>query len=208
VARPSIVVGRYRDRIIGQFTNIYALIRLVAAGRIHILPANPCASLDLVPIDHVIGGLTDIAARMAAAGRAYHLVSGAPSRAVRGCAPVSVSGTPWFQQASGPFAALPHPPPAEVNPPTDRLTHRYRATAAGTDIVLVCRRRGEFARSKITVDDLVVGVSGHATADCTLRTDDLLAFTRDQHVTGPCCMPFTAHHQTKSSGAASPLIPG
>ena len=81
VARPSIVVGRYRDGIIGQFTNIYALIRLVTAGRIHVLPASPCASLDLVPIDHVIGGLTDIAERMAAAwGRTYHLVSvsGAP----------------------------------------------------------------------------------------------------------------------------------
>ena len=71
--------GRYRDGTIGQFTNIYALIRLVTAGRIHILPASPCASLDLVPIDHVIGGLTDIAERMAAAsGRTYHLVSGAP----------------------------------------------------------------------------------------------------------------------------------
>jgi len=79
VARPSIVVGRYCDGIIGQFTKIYALIRLVTAGRIHILPAAPCASLDLVPIDHVIGGLIDIAERMAAAsGRTYHLVSGAP----------------------------------------------------------------------------------------------------------------------------------
>ena len=79
VARLSIVVGRYRDGTIGQFTNIYALIRPVTAGRIHVLPASPCASLDLVPIDHVIGGLTDIAERMAAAsGRTYHLVSGAP----------------------------------------------------------------------------------------------------------------------------------
>ena len=79
VARPSIVVGRYRDGTIGQFTDIYALIRLVTGGRIRVLPASPCASLDLVPIDHVIGGLTDIAERMAAAsGRIYHLVSGAP----------------------------------------------------------------------------------------------------------------------------------
>ena len=50
----------------------------MTAGRIHILPASPCASLDLVPIDHVVGGLTDIAERMASAsGRTYHLVSGA-----------------------------------------------------------------------------------------------------------------------------------
>src|SRR5262249_23742326 len=79
VARPSIVVGRYRDGAIGQFTNIYTLIRLVTAGRIHILPASPGASLDLVPIDHVIRWLIDIAERMAAAAsRTYHLVSGAP----------------------------------------------------------------------------------------------------------------------------------
>lgn len=79
VARPSIVVGRYRDGVIGQFTNVYALIRMVTAGRIHILPASAGASLDLVPIDHVIGGLIDIAERMAvAAGRTYHLVSTAP----------------------------------------------------------------------------------------------------------------------------------
>ena len=51
----------------------------MTAGRIHILPASPCASLDLVPIDHVIGGLTDIAEQMAAAsGGTYHLVSDAP----------------------------------------------------------------------------------------------------------------------------------
>lgn len=79
VARPSIVVGRYRDGTIGQFTDIYALIRLVTGGRIRVLPASPCASLDLVPIDHFIGGLSDIAERMAAAsGSTYHLVSGAP----------------------------------------------------------------------------------------------------------------------------------
>jgi nucleoside-diphosphate-sugar epimerase len=79
VARPSIVVGRYHDGAIGHFTDIYALIRLVTGGRIRVLPARPCASLDLVPIDHVIGGLTDIAERMvAASGRTYHLVSGAP----------------------------------------------------------------------------------------------------------------------------------
>src|SRR5262249_9128810 len=79
VARPSIVVGRYHDGTIGHFTHIYALIRLVTGGRIRVLPASPYASLDPVPIDHVIGGLTDIAERMAAAsGRTYHLVSGAP----------------------------------------------------------------------------------------------------------------------------------
>ncbi len=79
VARPSIVVGDSRTGRIGSFSNIYGLIKLVADGLIQTLPASPGASLDLVPIDHVIGGLTDIAEGMqTASGRTYHLVSGAP----------------------------------------------------------------------------------------------------------------------------------
>src|SRR5215468_918426 len=127
------------------------------------------------------------------------------SRAVRGCAPKSAPGTPWFQRVSGPFAASSHPPPAKMNPPADRFTHRHRSTAAGAEITLVAGRRGEFARSKITVNDLVVGVARHATPDGALRADDLLAFARDQHVTGSLLHAFTAHHQTESSRAASLL---
>src|SRR2546430_14717980 len=34
---------------------------------------------------------------------------------------------------------LPHPPPAEMNPPAKRFTHRHRPAAAGTDITLIGR---------------------------------------------------------------------
>ena len=79
VARPSIVVGDSRDGAIGAFGSIYGLIRLVAEGRISTLPVAPGATLDLVPIDHVVGGLTDIASDMpGAAGHTFHLVSGTP----------------------------------------------------------------------------------------------------------------------------------
>ncbi len=79
VARPSIVVGASGDGVIGGFGSFYGLLRLAAEGRVPVLPARPGASLDLVPIDHVAAGLTDIAERMAeAAGRTFHLVSGAP----------------------------------------------------------------------------------------------------------------------------------
>ncbi len=79
VARPSIVVGDSCSGQIGSFSNIYGLIKLVTDGLIRTLPASPGASLDMVPIDHVIGGLTDIAERiLAASGRTYHLVSGRP----------------------------------------------------------------------------------------------------------------------------------
>ena len=69
--------------------------------------------------------------------------------------------------------------------------------------MLVGGRRREFARSKITVNYLVIGVARHATADCTLRTDDLLAFVRNHHVTGSLLHAFRAREQTECSRAAS-----
>jgi hypothetical protein len=37
-------------------------------------------------------------------------------RVVRGCAPISAPGTPWFQNASGLFGPLSHPPPGKDEP--------------------------------------------------------------------------------------------
>ena len=80
VARPSIVVGASETGAIGRFENIYAFLKLIGSGRVAVLPTAPDASLDLVPIDHVIDGLIDLVERFEdAAGRAFHLVSGDPS---------------------------------------------------------------------------------------------------------------------------------
>ncbi len=79
IARPSIVVGAWADGAIARFDNLYGMIRLVTEGRIRTIPAAPGASLDMVPIDHVVQGITDIVTQMeAATGRIFHLVSGAP----------------------------------------------------------------------------------------------------------------------------------
>jgi len=76
IARPSIVAGSSAS---GGFGSLYQLIRLVAEGHTGALPAAPDASLNLVPIDHVVGGLTDIAERMAQAdGRIFHLAASDP----------------------------------------------------------------------------------------------------------------------------------
>lgn len=79
VARPSVVVGRWTDGAAGAFSTIYQVIRLLTEGRIRVLPVPRDASLDLVPIDHVVGGLIDIAERMTEAnGQIFHLASGRP----------------------------------------------------------------------------------------------------------------------------------
>lgn len=80
IARPSIIVGTSDTGTIGRFENLYGLLRLIGDGRITLLPSTPDASLDLVPIDHVIGGLIDIIENFElAAGKIFHLVSGDPA---------------------------------------------------------------------------------------------------------------------------------
>ncbi len=80
IARPSIVVGTSETGEIGRFEHIYALLKLIGSGRIAVLPATPGATLDLVPIDHVVEGLVDIVERFdGATGRTFHLVSGDPT---------------------------------------------------------------------------------------------------------------------------------
>jgi nucleoside-diphosphate-sugar epimerase len=80
IARPSIIVGASDTGAIGRFENLYAFLRLIGAGRITLLPAIPDASLDLVPIDHVMGGLIDIIENFElAAGKIFHVVSGDPA---------------------------------------------------------------------------------------------------------------------------------
>ncbi len=88
IARPSIIVGRSGDGAINAFDNMYAFVRLVTGGHIRVLPVDAAASLDLVPIDHVIAGLVAMVEIMASdappgqgvAGRTLHLVSGSPVR--------------------------------------------------------------------------------------------------------------------------------
>lgn len=79
IARPSIVVGDTCGRI-RRFDGFYLLFKALAEGRLRTMPATPGATLDLVPIDHVGGGIADLAERFEhAAGGIYNLVSGAPT---------------------------------------------------------------------------------------------------------------------------------
>jgi len=79
IVRPSIVVGRARDGAIAAFDSIYMAFKLLTEGRIRTIPSAPSASLNFVPIDHVVNTIVTIAGRIdEAAGSAFHLVSQAP----------------------------------------------------------------------------------------------------------------------------------
>lgn len=76
IARPSIVVGDSRGGALREFGNIYTIFRLIAEGRLRKLPAAEGATLDLVPIDHVAGGIVALAQAFdRARGRTVHLVA-------------------------------------------------------------------------------------------------------------------------------------
>lgn len=74
IARPSIVVGRHDCGTIGRFDNFYHLFKLMAEGRITALPAADHATLNFVPLDHVVGALCDIISFWSdAVGKVFHL---------------------------------------------------------------------------------------------------------------------------------------
>src|SRR5262249_52409898 len=75
-----------------------------------------------------------------------------------------------------------------MKPPAKLLSHRHRSLTARTHVTLGVWRNASFEHSKVTVDDIVVGVARDATADCALWTNNLLAFACDQHIAKvPCC---------------------
>lgn len=80
IARPSVVVGDWAAGRISRFENIYMIFKLIAEGRVRTLPAAAGATLDLVPIDHVVAGLVVMCERFADfAGETVHLVGAAPT---------------------------------------------------------------------------------------------------------------------------------
>ena len=57
IARPSIIVGEHASGRIRSFDTIYRAFKFIAEGKIAAVPASPEATLDFVPIDHVVRGI-------------------------------------------------------------------------------------------------------------------------------------------------------
>lgn len=85
IARPSIVLGEHAHGAIREFPSLCNVFRLMARGMVPVFPAAPGATLNLVPICHVAGGIAALAERMAGAnGGTFHLVApeAMPARAL------------------------------------------------------------------------------------------------------------------------------
>lgn len=79
VLRPSIVVGDSLTGQIRDFKHFFPVLRIIGSGRVSLVPGDPDASLDLVPIDHVVkavlAALNDFERHR---GKTFNIVSGAP----------------------------------------------------------------------------------------------------------------------------------
>jgi len=79
VARPSIVLGDSATGAIRDFPSLCNVFRLMARGKLTQFPCDPLSTLDLVPIDHVAGGIVALAEAMdQAEGGYFHLVADTP----------------------------------------------------------------------------------------------------------------------------------
>lgn len=80
IARPSIVVGDSGHGRLRTFGNIYLMLRLIAEQRLRTLPGAPGSTLDLVPIDHVAGGIVALVEGFdRARATTVHLVAAQPT---------------------------------------------------------------------------------------------------------------------------------
>ncbi|MES2325414.1 MAG: SDR family oxidoreductase [Pseudomonadota bacterium] len=84
IYRPSMIIGEAATGKIRNFFGIYEFLKLANMGKISVVPAEPSARPDLVPLDYVADGLAFLAQYPAAVGQTYHLAAGiARSMAIR-----------------------------------------------------------------------------------------------------------------------------
>ena len=146
IARPSVVLGTHSCGTIRSFDTFYAVFRLLSEGRVSMLPAAEAASIDFVPIDHVIGGITDIIDHWPrAVGKIFHLTSG---QAV--AVPDFGAAMAHFEQFSPPQFVAASEFSADALPPRERRLYE-RAVA---------QYMGYFARNPRFATDELVALSG------------------------------------------------
>ncbi|MEP0190027.1 MAG: SDR family oxidoreductase [Erythrobacter sp.] len=75
IARPSIIVGEQSTGQIRSFDAIYQAFKMIAEGRIAALPVASSATLNFVPIDHVVEGVIALATRPDQATTIVHLTA-------------------------------------------------------------------------------------------------------------------------------------
>lgn len=119
IARPAIVLGEYATGRIRQFDAIYLAFKLIAEGRIRLVPASAGATLNFVPLDHVASGIVALVENWGQAkGGTYHLVSSEPLPMA-----AFAEGIGSVDGLRGPTLVEPEAFDASALPPLERRLH-------------------------------------------------------------------------------------
>jgi thioester reductase-like protein len=83
IFRPSIIVGEHESGWTASFNVLYSPLKAFARGGLPLLPADPAAPVDVVPVDYVADAIFTLASEpLSEAGETFHLVSGAGATTV------------------------------------------------------------------------------------------------------------------------------
>ncbi|WP_196490053.1 SDR family oxidoreductase [Erythrobacter donghaensis] len=75
IARPSIIVGEAASGRIRSFDTIYRAFKFIAEGKVTAVPALPAATLNFVPIDHVVDAIAALVDHPCSDGKFVHLAA-------------------------------------------------------------------------------------------------------------------------------------
>lgn len=75
IVRPSIIIGEHATGRIRSFDTIFRAFKFIAEGKITSVPVAVKATLNFVPIDHVVAGIRDLADHRGSQGEIFHLAS-------------------------------------------------------------------------------------------------------------------------------------
>jgi thioester reductase-like protein len=139
IVRPSIIVGDSRTGWTSAFNVIYVPLRAFAARKLKVLPAEPSAPVDVVPVDHVADSILELTSTEEKGLHTYHLVAGERATTVGNLVEMSAS-------------RLRRRPPPIVPPRLYRLAYPMLLACSGS------RRRAALERAAPFLPYYTMGV--------------------------------------------------
>ncbi|MBI4813953.1 MAG: SDR family oxidoreductase, partial [Methanobacterium sp.] len=75
IFRPGMVVGDSETGEIKTFNTVYALFKLYLNGKLRVIPTSPSLTLNMIPVDYVAHGVSNLTFNQEAEGRTFHLTA-------------------------------------------------------------------------------------------------------------------------------------
>jgi len=75
IFRPGMVVGNSETGKIKTFNTVYALFKLYLNGKLRVIPTSPSLTLNMIPVDYVAHGVSNLTFNQEAEGKTFHLTA-------------------------------------------------------------------------------------------------------------------------------------